>query len=217
MIKSILGVATGVSGIALSACASMSFTPEGVCRGQGLAVPSPEYTECVQRTYAERRQEWWSDPQNQAAVVGGIAVGMAVNGWVPARPVSSTQTVYGSTTKRAGSALSTLPSANPLIAPPRPRLGGSSQSVSATTSSPGIGLCPDGSYVSGGRCYLAPSGAYVGGPPSLAPDGSYVGGSPRLAPNGQYVGGSQVVICPDGSYVGGTRCVLAPNGQYVGQ
>ena len=66
-------------------------------------------------------------------------------------------------------------------------------------------LCPDGSYVTGTGCSLAPNGKYVGGTPTLAPDGSYVSGTPHLTPNGSYVGGTRTILCPDGSYVAGTR------------
>jgi hypothetical protein len=81
-------------------------------------------------------------------------------------------------------------------------------------------MCPDGSYVAGNTCQLAPNGSYVsgGGLPQLAPNGSYVGGGgmPRLAPNGTYVGGSgSLTMCPDGSYVAGS-CHLQPNGRYTG-
>lgn len=79
-------------------------------------------------------------------------------------------------------------------------------------------LCPDGSYVVGERCYLAPDGSYHGGQPRMAPDGSYVAGEPRLAPNGQYLGGyGPTRLCPNGSYVRGSRCRLMPDGSYVGE
>lgn len=86
-------------------------------------------------------------------------------------------------------------------------------------SSPGarIMLCPDGSYVNGSVCQLAPNGRYVGGPVTLAPDGTYVTGRPQLTPDGSYVGGSgSTTLCPDGTYVAGGRCVLTPSGSYVG-
>ncbi len=63
--------------------------------------------------------------------------------------------------------------------------------------------CPDGRFVSSGRCYRSPTGRYVGGPPRLAPDGTYVGGS------------GPIILCPDGTYVAGSRCYLAPDGSYV--
>lgn len=75
-------------------------------------------------------------------------------------------------------------------------------------------LCPDGSYVGGDSCSLAPDGTYVDDEPRLAPDGSYVGGEPRLAPDGTYVG-DEPELAPDGSYVGGEP-ILAPDGSYVG-
>ena len=49
-------------------------------------------------------------------------------------------------------------------------------------------LCPDGTYVSGNECNMAPDGSYVGGEAQLAPDGSYVGGEPKMAPDGSYTG-----------------------------
>ncbi len=49
-------------------------------------------------------------------------------------------------------------------------------------------MCPDGSYVQGPSCHLAPDGTYVGGTPKMAPDGTYVGGTPKMAPDGRYVG-----------------------------
>jgi len=51
-------------------------------------------------------------------------------------------------------------------------------------------LCPNGSRVYGDKCYLAPNGTYVGGPPQLAPNGAYVGGpgKPILCPNGSICG-----------------------------
>jgi len=51
-------------------------------------------------------------------------------------------------------------------------------------------LCPDGTYVGGDTCKMAPDGSYVGGTPQIAPDGSYVGGTPQITPNGSYVGGT---------------------------
>lgn len=65
-------------------------------------------------------------------------------------------------------------------------------------------LCPDGSYVFGWECVLAPNGVYVGGPAQLAPNGQYVGGYGR------------VLLCPDGNYVVGSRCVMLQDGRYVG-
>ena len=44
-------------------------------------------------------------------------------------------------------------------------------------------LCPDGTYVHGNSCRLAPNGSYVSGTQSiqLAPDGTYTDGQ-QLAP-----------------------------------
>lgn len=64
--------------------------------------------------------------------------------------------------------------------------------------------CPDGRFVSSGRCYKSPTGNYVGGPPRMAPDGTWVGGS------------GSIIKCPDGTWVVGSRCYLAPDGTYVG-
>lgn len=124
--------------------------------------------------------------QAQSDILDGVLVGAAVAGAVAA--------------SRSDSSLT--PSPSPTQPAPQRR---------PTTS-----ICPDGSYVSGGSCRIAPDGTYVGGRPSIAPNGSYVGGRPRLAPDGSYVGGSgPVTLCPDGSYVSG-RCVLTPSGKYVG-
>lgn len=65
--------------------------------------------------------------------------------------------------------------------------------------------CPDGRYVLATKCYLAPDGTYVGGPPQMAPDGRYIGKT-----------GDRVIMCPDGRYVSGSRCKMAPDGSYVG-
>ena len=81
-------------------------------------------------------------------------------------------------------------------------------------------LCPNGQYVVGTGCYLAPDGSYTGYKPQLAPNGTYVGGKPRLAPNGQYIGGQpqqRTILCPNGKYVVGTRCRLMPDGSYRGE
>jgi hypothetical protein len=37
-------------------------------------------------------------------------------------------------------------------------------------------LCPNGSYVSGPSCQLAPNGTWVGDNPQLTPNGTWVGG-----------------------------------------
>lgn len=80
-----------------------------------------------------------------------------------------------------------------------------------------ITMCPDGSYVAGTRCWIAPNGQYLAGPPTIAPDGTYVVGTPRITPNGSYIGGTgPITICPDGSYVAG-KCRLTPAGTYVGE
>jgi len=77
--------------------------------------------------------------------------------------------------------------------------------------------CPDGSYVSGDRCVLAPNGTYVsrGGPVGLAPNSTFPIG--RIAPStGAAVGARQgATLCPNGQYVIGV-CHLQPDGSYIG-
>lgn len=93
------------------------------------------------------------------------------------------------------------------------------QAAAPTWSQPqsSMRICPDGSYVYGTECRIAPNGRYLPGPATIAPNGQYVTGRPQIAPNGKYVGGSGPVrICPDGSYVAGSRCMITPNGTYVG-
>lgn len=88
---------------------------------------------------------------------------------------------------------------------------------SSTRDQAAVRICPNGSYVYGTKCQLAPNGQYLPGSATLAPNGQYVTGRPQRAPNGAYVGGNgPVSMCPDGSYVAGSRCVLTPNGTYVG-
>lgn len=80
-----------------------------------------------------------------------------------------------------------------------------------------IWLCPNGSYVFGRGCFMAPNGTFVGAPPQMAPDGTWVGGTPQMAPNGRFVAGpGRVTMCPDGSFVAAPRCQLMPNGTYLG-
>lgn len=93
-------------------------------------------------------------------------------------------------------------------------------SGNATGGSSGSGstrLCPNGRYVYGDGCHLAPDGTYHGTWPQIAPNGRYVGGQPRLAPNGQYVGGAgSLIMCPDRSIVVGRSCQLMPDRSYLG-
>jgi hypothetical protein len=93
-------------------------------------------------------------------------------------------------------------------------------------------LCPDGTFVAGNTCRLAPNGKYISGdsPARLAPDGTYTSGTPRLTPKGNFIGeperpkrdGDRLRLppvqrmCPDGTYVYGV-CRLQPNGKYVGE
>lgn len=65
-------------------------------------------------------------------------------------------------------------------------------------------MCPNGQYVIGDQCVMAPDGTYVGGQPTRAPDGSYIGGN------------GPTRTCPDGSYVKGAWCKMMPDGTYVG-
>lgn len=110
------------------------------------------------------------------------------------------------------------------VAPPAPQPGDQTaspapQAVAPSWSQPqpSTRICPDGSYVYGTECQIAPNGQYLPGPATIAPNGQYVTGHPRIAPDGTYVGGNGAVrICPDGSYVAGSRCVITPNGRYVG-
>jgi len=83
---------------------------------------------------------------------------------------------------------------------PRPR-----PTYQPLPSRPRTLLCPNGQYVFGDRCRMAPDGTYVAGKPRMAPDGSYVGGEGRMR------------LCPDDTYVVGTRCKLMPDGTYVGE
>jgi hypothetical protein len=79
-------------------------------------------------------------------------------------------------------------------------------------------LCPNGAYVAGNGCQIAPDGSYVasGRPVQIAPNGTYTSGAPRIAPDGTYVGGTGLItLCPNGNYVAGI-CHIAPNGKYVG-
>ncbi len=95
-----------------------------------------------------------------------------------------------------------------------------SMTPSPSTSTEGLVMCPDGTYVMG-RCNQCSDGSYVGGTGCrMAPTGDFVrdtGTMPQMAPDGTYVpGGSAVIMCPDGSFVSGKYCRLAPDGTYVG-
>lgn len=95
-------------------------------------------------------------------------------------------------------------------------VGGSGRGRAFGTPPSTFTLCPDGSYVGGPTCNLAPNGRYVGGTPHITPKGDYVGGPPQMTPKGDYVGGSgKVTMCPDGTYVSGA-CHITPKGRYVG-
>lgn len=96
---------------------------------------------------------------------------------------------------------------------PRPR-----PTYQPLPSRPRTLLCPNGQYVFGDRCHMAPDGSYHGDKPQMAADGTYVGGKPQMAPDGSYVGGSgRLQFCADGSYVIGSRCKMMPDGTYAGE
>jgi hypothetical protein len=83
-------------------------------------------------------------------------------------------------------------------------------------------MCPDGSFVGGPSCVMAPNGKFVSGSsqgPQIAPDGSFVSGSrkgPQIAPDGSFTSGrGRVTLCADGSFVSG-NCRMTPNGKFVG-
>jgi hypothetical protein len=104
----------------------------------------------------------------------------------------------------------------PAYAPPAVSVDYGARRNSSSTA--GMWMCPDGSYVSG-ACHMAPDGTYLRGPAQLAPNGRYVEqGNLRMTPKGDWIGGKgQMLMCPDGTYVTGTRCVMTPNGKYIGQ
>jgi hypothetical protein len=142
------------------------------------------------------------ESQAQLGAALGQVIGCAVGGGCPANPVG----VY----------TPTIPSAGVMQAQAPARSGSGSSASMATGAK--MNMCPDGSYVFGDSCHLAPDGTFVGGRPVMAPDGSFVSGRPTLTPAGNFVGGTgKTTLCPDGSWVGGTRCKLMPNGMYIGE
>lgn len=158
------------------------------CKRAGYASPGVAMQQCINNTIPTVKAE-----RRQLAsdlIAGGVLVGAAL------------------TAARAGG------DANLGAAPQTPI---STFDTSARTRG-SVMACGNGQYVFGTRCFAAPDGTYVSGPPRLAPDGSYVAGTPRIAPNGRYVGGAgQIIACPDGSYVAGSSCVMTPDGRYVGR
>jgi TPR repeat protein len=182
--------------------------------GNGEAAQSwlrmAEATEAQQKALRESRQ---------AAAVAILAGGLACAlGACPAAPVGGSAASGYSPQGRGLGYGATGSTGRNVYTPPGFGFGSSGLNPPKTgEASPGVRMCPDGSYVSG-PCRMAPDGTYVGGTPRMAPDGSYVGGTPRMAPDGSYVGGTgRTIMCPDGSYVVGTRCRLTPDGKYVGQ
>lgn len=154
----------------LSACASLGFTPEGICHRAGLANGSAEYRDCVHRVYAERRAQFWG--QNQDLIAAGIASGLAATGNLRSGPSPSVTPPPAAGVESAG-----LPSRR--LCPNGSYVYGDE-----------CRLAPDGSYVSG-TPRLAPDGSYVGGPGPIriCPNGRYVAGSTCvLMPDGSYVG-----------------------------
>jgi hypothetical protein len=140
--------------------------------------------------------------QAQLGAALGQAIGCALGG--------------GCTASTAGAYTPTLPAAGTTRPQTPARLA--SGSAASTTNGARTIMCPDGSYVVGDSCHMAPDGTFVGGRPVMAPDGSFVSGRPTLTPGGTFVGGSgKTTMCPDGSWVGGTRCKLLPNGKYIGE
>jgi hypothetical protein len=78
--------------------------------------------------------------------------------------------------------------------------------VLSCSAADAVMLCPDGSYVSGPYCQMAPDGSYFSSNPRIAPYGRYV--APRIAPYGSSTPGPSLMpdryiapqIAPDGSY-----------------
>lgn len=164
------------------------------CVAAGYAVTHPRHEECIANTTAARKAQ--GQREAQETIFGGLLLGSAIKGAAAGGGVYPMQ-------------------------PTAPANPGNSTSATpgqgSTRDQAAVRLCPNGSYVYGNACQLAPNGQYLPGPATLAPNGQYVTGRPQMAPNGSYVGGNgPVSMCPDGSYVAGSRCVLTPNGTYVG-
>lgn len=175
-------------------------------REMGEDVPPPDlWNQRVVELQAVQQEQ--QRAQASSDQILGFALGAFLSGYSGRRSTtkSSNQPSYSAP----------LPIQNPIKRAP---IGGYGTSSTSGAGSQGrTMMCPDGSYVYGTRCSLAPNGSYLPGQARLAPDGTYVVGQPRLAPDGSYLGGSgRTILCPDGSYVVGSRCQLAPNGQYLG-
>lgn len=192
-------VLTAVS-ISLCSCAGLNErvaafdrkTSAEACVAAGYTAMHIQYEECIANTTAQRRA---ADQQAaQEAILGGVFLGAAINS-ARAAPYQQSLPSISQPTAQVNSPVSaTMPKRQSTI------------------------LCPNGNYVVGNGCYLAPDGTYQSAPPVLAPDGSYVSGQPRLAPDGTYVGGKgPIKLCPDGTYVAGNSCRLLPNGRYAGE
>lgn len=191
----------------LSACAAFPLTMAQECKAQGAPKGSPGYEACKQRSIQRaaqiERENWRAVGDIAATALVATAAVEAAKGQAY---VSPTPTVSNS----ARPTLTIAPMAPVTLSPSS---GGSgAQSVTRTS------MCPNGSYVSGSQCVLAPDGTYTSGRPTIAPDGTYVTGRPTMAPDGSFVGGKgSLTLCPDGKYVAGGSCVLAPDGSYVGK
>lgn len=178
----------------------------GLLREMGQVVPPPDlWNQRVAELQALQQEQ--QRAQASSDQILGFALGAFLSGYSGHRSNtrSSNQPSYSAP----------LPIQNPIQRAP---IGGyGTSATSGAGSQDRTMMCPDGSYVYGTRCSLAPNGSYLPGQARLAPDGTYVVGQPRLTPDGSYVGGSgRTILCPDGSYVVGSRCQLAPNGQYLG-
>jgi hypothetical protein len=165
------------------------------CEKAGWGVSDPRHIECVNNTMpallAQDQANAQRDRENLLSLLALGAAGYAASqGRVTAQPNNSI--INSSTT-------------------------GASPVQRSPDRQASLVLCPDGTYVYGTQCDLAPNGRYLPSPATIAPNGQYVTGRPQIAPDGTYVGGDGPIrICPDGSYVSGARCLLTPNGKYVG-
>ncbi len=170
-------------------------------KDHGITADNPQFEQCVAAYSAGYAQE---RADTRALMLGALGVGAAV---AAAKQQGQAQ---GALISPSVAETSSWRPAKPSEAPTSSWRSTNSSNVT-TSASPsrsqpyqfGMRPCPDGTKVTGDRCYIAPDGTYHGAPPRIAPNGTYVGGNP--------------IICPDGSYVGGTRCELTPDGRYVGR
>ncbi len=80
-------------------------------------------------------------------------------------------------------------------------------------------MCPDGSFVAGNKCTMAPDGSFVGGKARMAPDGSFIGDGHLRQERRNSENSSRrdrMSLCPDGSHVMG-RCKMQPDGSFTGR